>query len=131
MDQKNECEECHELYSQNELMTTTCCSKLKCGIKCASPCDPKECDSWLCDYLGDMKKENCFGRCLKCKTEFMSQENYKSLFLSKEDHDQQLALALSKFSNNLNLNLIEQLLVNEELNIAKIYPQIPNMKNPF
>lgn len=56
----------------------------------------------------------------------------KEMFRDKEDHDQQLTNALSKFSSMGPAHL-EQLLVNEELVIGDIYPNLIGVetKNPF
>ncbi len=61
----------------------------------------------------------------------------KEMFLNKEDYDQQLISALSKFSSMggkcMELTRLEQLLVNELLGIGYLYPDLNGIEtiNPF
>jgi hypothetical protein len=60
----------------------------------------------------------------------------KEMFINEQDHDEQLKLALSKFSSmgcgHLELTDMEQLLVNELLYISQYYPKFKKIGiNPF
>ncbi len=61
----------------------------------------------------------------------------RDMFIDEKDHENQLNMALSKFSsmgsNHLELTKMEQLLVNEELDISKYYPNLKHVisLNPF
>ncbi len=133
------CEQCGEcvnnLKPTSNLSQTTCCQKFKCG-ECANPCDSNDCESWLCN-LDDPSADTCFGSCPTHSVGICDPETFKEHFTDAKDHDEQLRLALSKFSSmgcgHLELTCLEQLLVNEELNISHLYPQLKGlvMTNPF
>jgi len=124
------------------LLKTTCCNQYKCGFPCANPCDSKNCDSWTCHlrlHLDYLTNSSCFGLCPTHRIANEDDGNLlltKDLFKDKQDHDAQLINAISKFRSfgGINgLNCLEQLLVNEDLNISKIYPQLNGIRtvNPF
>lgn len=135
-----QCERCKNTVNPNSMLETQCCKKLRCAINCASPCEfyqdgvqHTQCKRWLCN-LNDMKTQSCFGLCPEHMTP-MFQEQYNGLFTSREDHDEKFYLAMSKYfvDKCLDLTCFEQLLVSEEVNIEKQYPQLKglDLKSPY
>lgn len=135
-----ECAMCHLHFPS--LKKTSCCNKFKCGFTCANPCDPDNCTSWTCNLETDvdyLSGSSCFGRCLQPDCVHDTDGNLlltKDLFQDELDHEIQLTKAIAKFTSVYSmhdLTCLEQLLVNEELDISNIYPQMVRIrtKNPF